>query len=34
MATTDSQPDFRLARAHGTAMVSSWVVFASTGILY
>ncbi|CAF1003716.1 unnamed protein product [Rotaria sp. Silwood1] len=34
MASTDSTPDFRLARAHGTVMVFSWMVFASTGVLY
>jgi hypothetical protein len=29
-----TQPDYTFARAHGTVMVFSWIVFASTGILF
>lgn len=34
MSTNDTQPDYTLSRAHGTVMVFSWIVFASTGILF
>jgi hypothetical protein len=34
MSTNDTQPDYTLGRAHGTVMIFSWIVFASTGILF
>jgi hypothetical protein len=33
MSSNYTQTDYTLARAHGTVMVFSWIVFASTGIL-
>ena len=34
MSTNDTQPDYTLSRAHGTVMVFSWMVFASSGVLF
>lgn len=32
--TTNSDNDYRFANAHGTVMIISWMIFASTGILF
>ncbi|UJR22830.1 hypothetical protein I4U23_025860 [Adineta vaga] len=34
MASSEMEMDFTLSRAHGTVMVMTWVVFASSGILF
>ncbi|CAF2110998.1 unnamed protein product [Rotaria magnacalcarata] len=34
MSSNNTAPDFTLGRAHGTVMVFSWILFASTGVLF